>query len=157
MNGSIERLPGERFAVQRTVGIAVKETSNLVFEFAHPFRCGRDQLPCQFLVRQPLAALDGVHEMALHRVADMERDVVPALNHPRAAAFADQALGHQGDVQSRVAVVGMQRREQAGAAGAQDQNIGLKSLDRHGSQNTRIRNAKATTAAKLPAAVASLN
>ena len=41
---------------------------------------------------QPLAALDRVHEVALDRVARRERDVVAALHHARAAAFAEQAL-----------------------------------------------------------------
>ena len=88
----------------------------------------------------------------------MERNVVAALDHPGAAAFAEETLGRKRYVQCRIAIDGMQGREQTGAAGAQDQDVGLKSLDRgHGRQNTLIRKPKATTAAKLPAAVASRN
>ena len=57
------------------------------------------QRPGEFLVRQPFAALDGVHEMALDRVARMQRDVVAALHHAGAAAFAEQALGGNRDVE----------------------------------------------------------
>ena len=59
------------------------------------------QRPGQVLVGQPLAALDGVHEVALDRVAGIERDVVAALHHARAAALAEQALGGDRDVERR--------------------------------------------------------
>ena len=49
----------------------------------------------------------------------------------------------------------MQRREQPGAAGAEDQNVGLEVLDFHGFQNTRTRKAKATRAESAAAKVAS--
>src|SRR6516165_1100947 len=76
------------------------------------------------LVAQPFAALDDVYEMALDRVVRLERDVVAALHHLGAAAFAEQALGGNGDIQRRIARVGMQRRKQAGAARAEDQHVG---------------------------------
>ena len=71
------------------------------------------QRPGEFLVRQPFAALDGVHEMALDRVARQQRDVVAALHHARAAAFAEQALGGDRDVEIGVGVMRMQRGKQA--------------------------------------------
>ena len=52
--------------------------------------------------RQPLAALDRVHEVALDRVAGGERDVVAALDHARAAALAEQALHRDRDVELRI-------------------------------------------------------
>ena len=44
MHGAVEGLPGEGLAVQRTVGIAVEETANLVFELPHPLDRGRQTL-----------------------------------------------------------------------------------------------------------------
>ena len=67
VHGAIEGLAGERLAVQRAVGIAVEEAADLVFQFLHALDRFGDQRPGQFLVRQPFAAFDGVHEMALDR------------------------------------------------------------------------------------------
>ena len=50
---------------------------------------------------EPLAALDGVHEVALDRVGRGERDVVAALDHARAAALAEQTLHRDGDRRAR--------------------------------------------------------
>src|SRR5436309_325176 len=57
-----------------------------------------------------------------------ERHVVSALDHARAAALAEQALHRDGDVQVRSRAPRMQRREEAGAAGAEDEDVGLESL-----------------------------
>src|ERR1700730_9329658 len=132
VDGAVEALAGERLAVQRSIRIAVEEAADLVFEFAHPLDRARHQRPGEFLVRQPLAALDGVHEMALDRVTLVQRHVVAALNHAGAAAFAEQPFGghHNGEV--GIGALGMQRRKQAGAAGAEDQDIGGRAFDRHG-------------------------
>ena len=116
VHGAVEGLAGEGLAVQRAVGIAVEEASDLVFELAYAFDRGRHQRPGQFLMRQPLAALDGVHEMALDRVAWIERDVIAALHHTGAAAFAEQALGRNRDVEIGIGFQRMERREQPGAA-----------------------------------------
>ena len=99
VHGAVEGLAGEGLAVQRAVGIAVEEAADLVFQFLHPLDRLGDQRPGQFLVRQPFAAFDGVHEMALDRVAGIERDIVAALHHAGAAAFAEQALADDGDVE----------------------------------------------------------
>src|SRR5579863_7871260 len=131
VHGAIEGLPGEGLAVQRAVRIAVEETADLIFQFAHPLDRGRDQRPGQFLMRQPFAAFDRVHEMALDRIAGIERDVITALHHAGAAAFAKETLAHHRDVEIGIGFEGMQRREQAGAAGAEDQNVGLETLDVH--------------------------
>jgi hypothetical protein len=78
--------------------------------------------------------------MALDRVALRQRDVVAALDHARAAAFAEQALHRDGDGELRVVLVRMQCREQAGAAGAEDQNVGLDGLHGEGIQRQRTQN-----------------
>ena len=127
----IEGLAGEGLAVQRTVGIAIEEAADLVLELAHALDRGAHQRPGQLLMRQPFAALDGVHEMALDRVARVERHVVAALHHARAAAFPEQAFGRDGDVEIGIDLERMQRREQTGAARAENQNVGLEAFDGH--------------------------
>ena len=135
---AIEALPGEGLAVQRAVGVAIEETADLVLQFAHPLDGGCDQRPGQLLMRQPFAALDRVHEMALDRVAGIDRHVVAALHHAGAAAFAEEALTRDRDVEIGIGFERMQRRKQPGAAGAEDQNVGLEMLDVHETvQNTR--------------------
>ncbi len=139
VHGAIESLTGEGFAVQRAVRIAIEETADLVLQLAHALDRGRDQRPGELLVRQPFAAFDRVHEMALDRVAGIERDVVAALHHARAAAFAEQALAGNRDVEIGVGFQGVQRGEQSGAAGAKDQNVGLDLFEAHVILRTRAR------------------
>ena len=62
----------------------------------------------------------------------MQRDVVAALHHARAAGLAEQPLGRDRDVEMRVGLMRMQRREQPGAAGAEDQNVGLQMVHGRG-------------------------
>ena len=121
---AVERLPGERLLVDRAVGVAVEEAAELVLELADPLDGARDERPREVLVRQPLAALDRVHEMPLDRVACGQRDVVAALHHPRAAALAEQALDGDRHVQRGIRRVRVQRGEEPGAAGAEDQDVG---------------------------------
>ena len=137
MHSAIESLAGERLAVQRAVGVTIEEAADLVFQFLHALDRLGDQRPGQFLMRQPFAAFDGVHEMALDGVAGIERDVVAALHHAGAAAFAEQTLADDGDVEIGIRLQAVQRRKQAGAAGAQDQNIGLEAFDVHLSKHPR--------------------
>ena len=136
VHGAIERLPGERLLVDRAVGVAVEEAAELVLELMDALDRDVHERPCEFLVGQPFAAFYRVHEMALDRIADGERDVVAALHHARAAAFAEQALGGDRHPQRRVGLMRMQRREQAGSAGAQDQNIGVEPFE-HGCPRSR--------------------
>ncbi len=111
------------------------------------------QRPRQFLVRQPLAALDGVHEVALDQVALVQRDVVAALHHAGAPAFPHQALADDRDVEIRIGAMGMQRREQPGTARAEDQDVGFETFEGHEILRTyAARNTKATTA-DMPAAM----
>ncbi len=66
-------------------------------------------------------------------VAGIERDVVAALHHAGAAAFAEQTLARDGDVEIGIGFERVQRGEQPGAAGAEDQNVGFEMLDVHAS------------------------
>src|SRR5271166_178661 len=106
-------------------------------------------------MRQPFAALDRVHEMPFDRVAGIDRDVVAALHHARASAFAKEALARDRHIEIGIGFERMQRRKQPGAAGAEDQNVGFEVLDFHDFQNTRTRKAKATRAESAAAKVAS--
>src|SRR6202041_3504077 len=86
--------------------------------------------------------------------AGIKRNVVAALHHAGAAAFAEQPLADDGDVEIGVGLQGVQRRKEAGAAGAQDQNVGLEVFDIH-SQNTRAKKMNAMIADTAAASVAS--
>ena len=86
----------------------------------------RHQLPGELLVGEPGAADDGVHEMALDRVLARQRDVVAALHHARATALAEQALHRDGDRELGRRLVRVQRGEQARAARAEDQDVGVE-------------------------------
>ena len=96
---AVERLSGERLLVDRAVGIAVEEAAELVLELVDALDRAGHERPREVLVRQPLAAFDRVHEVPLDRVALRQRDVVAALDHPRAAALAEQALDRDRDVE----------------------------------------------------------
>ena len=111
--------------MQRAVAVPVEEAADLVLQLAHPLGGGRDEGPGQLLVGQPLAALDRVHEVALDRVAGRERHVVAALDHAGAAALAEQPLDRDGDAQIGGGLLGVERGEEPGAAGAEDQDVGL--------------------------------
>src|SRR5262249_5975760 len=99
VNSPIEGLAGKGLAVEGTVGVAIEEAADLVLQLAYPLDSGRHQRPGELLVRPPFAAFDGVHEMALDRVAGIERNVVTALHHASAAALAEQSFGCNCDVQ----------------------------------------------------------
>ena len=106
-----------------------EEAAEFVLEFVHALDGLGHQGPGQVLVGQPFAALDGVHEVALDRIAGCQRHVVAALHHARAAAFAEQALDGQGDLQVRRGRMRVQGSEQARAAGAEDQDVGGEAAD----------------------------
>src|SRR4051794_5362312 len=122
---AVECLAGESFAVQTAVGSAVEETSDFVFKLADALDRLVDKRPGELLVRQPLATLDRVHEMALDRVAQQQGNVVAALHHPGAARLSQQSLGRNRHLKTWIGVMGMESRKQACAAGAENENIGL--------------------------------
>src|SRR4051812_25117918 len=91
VHGTVESLARESFAVQTAIGIAVEKTSDFVLEFADALDRLVDKRPGEFLVRQPLATLDRVHEMALDRVTPQQGNVVATLHHPGAARLSQQS------------------------------------------------------------------
>ena len=113
---AVEALAGERFLMHGAVGVAVEETADLVLELPDALPGAGDQLPGEVLARQPGAADDGVHEVALDRIPFGDGDVVAALDHARAAGLADQPLDGDGDAEIGPGAVRMERREQPGAA-----------------------------------------
>ena len=125
VHGAIESLAGEGLLVDAAVRIAVEKTAQLVLQLVNALHRQGHQLPREILVGQPLAALDGVHEVALDRIAGGERDVVAALHHARAAAFAEQPLHRDGDVERGIGLVRVQRGEQPRAARAENQDVSL--------------------------------
>src|SRR3546814_5727347 len=82
MDSPIEILPGEGLLMHRAVGVAIEEAAELVLQFIDAFDRTVDELPGEFLIVEPLAALDRVHEVALDRIALGDGDVVAALDHP---------------------------------------------------------------------------
>jgi len=124
VHGAVEGLAGERLLVDRAVGVSIEEAAELVLELADALDRAGHELPGELLVRQPRAALDRVHEVALDRVAGGERDVVAALDHARAAALPQEPLDRDRDVELRVRGVRVQGGEEAGAAGTEDEEIG---------------------------------
>ena len=71
-------------------------------------------------------------EVPLDRVARIDGDIVAALHHAGAAAFAEQAFDRDGDVQVGVGLRRVQGRHQARAARADDQDVGLERFDVRG-------------------------
>jgi len=125
MHGAVECLSGKCLLMHRAVGIAVEKATELVLEFTDPHLRAGDQHPCEVLIVQPLAAFDRVHEVALDRVARRKRDVVAALHHTCAAAFAEQTFDRDRDIEIGRGLLRMQRGKQAGAAGAEDKDVGV--------------------------------
>ena len=123
MHGAIKSLPGKSLLMDRAVGIAVKKTAPAIFQFANaPLRADHKR-PGQILIIQPFAALQRVHEMTLGGITLSNRNIIAALDHARAAAFAKQALHRNGDFQRGIADFGMKRGEQTRTTRAEYQNI----------------------------------
>ena len=129
VDGAVEGLAGEGLLVDAAVGVAVEEAAQLVLQLADALDRLGDERPGEVLVRQPLPALDRVHEVALDRVARGERHVVAALDHARAAALAEQALDGHRDREPGVRLLRVQRREEPRAARTEDEDVGLEAPD----------------------------
>ena len=122
---AVERLSGEGLLVHGAVRIAVEEAAELVLELVDALDGERHELPGELLVRQPLAALDGVHEVALDRILFRERDVVAALHHARAAALAEQAFHRDRDRSVGRRLVRVKRGKETRAARTEDQDVAV--------------------------------
>src|SRR5262245_54791958 len=112
--------------MDRSIRIAVEETAEFVLELADARTRLADQQPGKLLIVQPRAALDGVHEVTLDGIARRQRHVVTALHHARAAAFPEQALHGDGDVEIGICALGVQRGEEASAPSPEYEDIGIE-------------------------------
>ena len=100
VHGAVEGLAGEGLAVQRAVGVAVEEAADLVLELVHA-------LDGAVVTSVQASSWSGSHlppsmvsmKWRSTESPRIERDVVAALHHARAAAFAEQALAGDGDVE----------------------------------------------------------
>jgi hypothetical protein len=108
---AVERLSGKRLLMDRSVRIAVEEAAELVLQLADARARLRDEQPGEILIVQPRAAFDRVHEVALDGIGGRKCHVVAALHHARAAAFAEQALHRNRDVEVRIGALRVKRRE----------------------------------------------
>ena len=117
VHGAVGGLSGKGLLMQRAVAVAVEETADLIFKLVDAFNGGLAQPPGHVLIRQPFAAIDGVHEMPFDRIAAAKRHIVAALDHAGAAAFADQPFDRHGDPCAfRRTLLGMKRGKQSGTA-----------------------------------------
>src|SRR3990170_817501 len=126
---AVVRLAGEGLLVDAPVGPAVEEAAVARLELEHASRRLPDERPRELLVVDPAAARERVAEVRLELVGRGQHRVVAALHHARAAGAAQQALDDDGDGQPGRGVGGVERRAEAGAAGAEDEDVGLEGLD----------------------------
>ena len=137
---AIEGLARERFLMKGVVRVAIEEAPELVLEVVDASRRLGDERPDEFLVVQKLACVDRVLKVPLVRVVLAQHDVVAALDEPRTPALSERSLDHDGDVERRVGVEGMQGRKETGSAAAEDENVGPEHIDvllRHVSPRSR--------------------
>ena len=139
VHGAVEALPRERLQVDGAVRVAVEEAADLVLQLLDALHRALDQLPREILARQPLAADDGVHEVALDGVFRGDCDVVASLHHASAAGLAEQPLDRHRDLGVRMGLLRMQGGEQPRPAGAENQDVGAVAFDVHVTQPPETR------------------
>ena len=123
-------LPGKRLLMDAAIGVAVKETADLVLKLVDTHHRLFTEFPRHILIGQPFAALYGVHEMPLDAIAPAQRHVIATLHHARAAAFPDEALDGNGNPRaSRCGLLRMKRCEKTCATGADNQDVGIMPVD----------------------------
>ena len=124
VDGAVERLPRKGFLVDAAIRRPIEHAADLVLQL--PDNAGRilHQRPRQVLIIQESTAAHRVLEVRLHRIHFIERDVVPTLHHAGATALAEHPFRNEENFLLRVAPMRMQRRHQARAARAQNQDIG---------------------------------
>src|SRR5690606_28827944 len=105
------------------IGITIKETPDFVLEFLDAFDGSGYQSPCQVLTRQPLAPINGVHKMAFNRITFGQCDVVATLHHTCTAAFTDESFNRDGDIQTRISLLGVQPCKKACTARPKDEYV----------------------------------
>ena len=130
VNGAIVALAGKGFLVDAAVRVAVEEAAVAAFQLQDAPRRLGDEGPDELLVVDPAAARQGVVEVRVEGVGGGEHGVVAALDHPRAAGAPEQPLDDDGHGEMRRAIGCVQRRAEPGAAGAQNEKIGLEEVDR---------------------------
>src|SRR5439155_24535118 len=138
MNGPIESLAGKCLLMNSSVPSAVKQASDFILQFLHDSRRVFNQRPGEVLIIEKSATFDCVFEVRLDRVVRVEHDVEPALDHSRAAALAEQALGDKRDVERRIAPKGVQGRHNSGAAGAEDEDVGREQISHVWGRNRNL-------------------
>jgi hypothetical protein len=124
VDGAVEGLSRESLLVDRAVRVAVEEAAPAILELTDALLRDGHERPGEVLVVQPGAAMDGVHEVALGGILRREGHIVAALHHAGAAGFAEQALHRDGDAEIGGGGFRVQRAEQPGAAGAEDEDVG---------------------------------
>ncbi len=131
VDGAIETLPRKSFLVNLSIGGAIEHTTDAIFQLANDLRRVLHEVPREVLVVDIAAAFDRVLEMRLDRVLGIERDIIAALHHARAAAFAEHPLAHEQNILTRIAPTGVQRCHEAGAACAKDEDVSRELLGGH--------------------------
>src|SRR5439155_1838793 len=131
VNCAVVGLAGERLLVDVAVGPPIEEAAVARLELEDAGGRFGDQRPHQLLIVDEAAALERVEQVRLERIGRSEHGVVASLDHPRAAGAAEQALDDDPDAQAWRRVGGVQGSAEAGAAGAQDQEIEVELI--HGS------------------------
>src|SRR5262245_61518841 len=93
--------------------------------------------------------------MALDGIARRERDVVATLHHARAAGLAEQAFDRDRDVEVGFGAFDVQRCEQTGAAGTENQDVGVELV--HDARVYFSAPMRARTSSRRDAAAASMS
>jgi hypothetical protein len=123
VNGAVEALAGERFLMDRAIGIAVEEAADAVLKLDDSVGRIVHEGPGELLVVEELAAFDRVVEMLVEGISRVENAVVTALHHPRATGLADEAFHGDDDAGGRISGRDVKRGEHACTAGSEDEHV----------------------------------
>jgi hypothetical protein len=125
--------------VDPPLGGAIEEAAVARLELEHAAGRLDDEGPHQLLIVDPAAAGKRVEEMRVERIGFGEHGVVAALNHPRAPGAAEQPFDDDGHGEARRAIGGMERGAEPGSARAEDQHVGLETLDYRAHEPATVR------------------
>ena len=129
VDGAVVTLAGERLLVDAPLGRPIEEAAVARLQLQHAARGLAAQRPHHLLIVDPSPALQRVGEVGVQRIGGGEYRVVAALDHARAARAAEQALDDHGHAERGRSVSGVQRGAEPGPAGAEDQDVGVETLD----------------------------